>query len=200
MTEPMTPARLDEIRSVQPGCWYSGRWMVRHPDGNTGRVEIVHTDGQGDTVIARMPDFLDGMAHWIVDAHTAMPELLAEVDRLRTELSKYVGHEPTISDEWAYLRSECQRVEAENERLTALFAPVELTTWAEQLQSADLTPHPAFACRGTTAGYEAAVQVATTDRLTAEAREQLLAELQKAFDETVRRVLGYRPAETGAGR
>lgn len=89
---------------------------------------------------------------------------------------------------------------AEVDRLRALVAPAELANWAEQLQSAGLTPHPAFACRSTTSGYEAAMQVATTDQLTDAARERLLAELRVAFDETVRRVLGYRPAETEAGQ
>ena len=73
-------------------------------------------------------------------------------------------------------------------------APAELTRWAEQLQSADLTPQPAFAFCSTTTGYEVAAQVATTDNLTDAARERLLTELQAAFDETVRRVLGYRLA------
>ena len=88
-TTALSDSRLNEIRSVQPGCWYSGQWMVRHPDGNTGRVEIVHTDSFGDTVIARMPDFLDDMAHFLVDARTAVPELLAEVERLRAQLADY---------------------------------------------------------------------------------------------------------------
>jgi hypothetical protein len=82
----------------------------------------------------------------------------------------------------------------EVERLRELVAQPELANWAEQLQSADLTPHPAFAWCGTTTGYEAAVQVATTDRLTIVARERLLTELRLTFDETVRRVLGYHPA------
>lgn len=82
----------------------------------------------------------------------------------------------------------------------ALRNQAELANWAGQLQSAGLTPHPAFAVRSTTTGYEVAAQVATTDALTSEARERLLAELQVAFDETVRRVLGYRPASLGAGQ
>lgn len=76
----------------------------------------------------------------------------------------------------------------------------ELVNWAEQLQSADLTPHPAWAWCSTTTGYEVAAQVATTDALTAPARERLLTELQVAFDETVRRVLGYSRVEIGAGQ
>lgn len=31
--------------------------------------------------------------------------LSAEVDRLRTELAKYVGHEPTLAEETAYLKA-----------------------------------------------------------------------------------------------
>ena len=70
----------------------------------------------------------------------------------------------------------------------------ELVHWAEALVDADLTPHPAFAFRSTTTGYEVAVQVATTDALRDGARAELLAELRKALDATICRVLGYRPA------
>jgi hypothetical protein len=69
----------------------------------------------------------------------------------------------------------------------------DLVRWAEALVDADLTPHPAFAFRSTTTGYEVAVQVATTDALRDNARAELLAELRKAFDATICQVLGYRP-------
>jgi hypothetical protein len=164
-TEPLSNERLAEIRSTLLGCWYSGEWRLRHPSGNTGPVQIIHSGGQGDTVLAELPDFAADIAVFIADAHEAVPELLAEVDRLRAD-------DPT--------------------------SPPELVRWAESLQSADLTPHPAFAFRSTRTGYEVAVQVATTDVLKDDVREELLAALRVAFDETVRRVLGYRPVAGAA--
>lgn len=123
------------------------------------------------------------------DMEAALADLLAEVDRLRAVVA---DHESEV----VRYDADHERLSAELGRLRELLAPTELATWAGQLQSADLTPHPAFACRSATSGYEAAFQVATTDQLTDAARERLLAELQTAFDETVRRVLGYRPATT----
>jgi len=87
LTAPLSDERLAEIRSVQLGAWYAREWRVRHPSGNTGPVEVVHSDGQGDTVIATLPDFLVDIAVFIADAHEAVPELLAEVERLRTALT-----------------------------------------------------------------------------------------------------------------
>lgn len=85
-TVPLTDERLTEIRSTLLGCWYSGEWSVRHPAGSTGPVQIVHSSGQGDTVLAELPDFAVDIAVFMADAHEAVPELLAEVERLRAEL------------------------------------------------------------------------------------------------------------------
>ncbi|MGV9803928.1 hypothetical protein ACWDTP_38435 [Mycobacterium sp. NPDC003449] len=71
----------------------------------------------------------------------------------------------------------------------------DVSEWAIQLGAAALTPHPAMAWQSTTGGYEVAVQVATAADLTAAARAELLAEIEKAVGETVRRVLGLKPAE-----
>lgn len=42
---------------------------------------------------------------------TPTQRLHAEIARLAAELEKYVGHEPTVAEEWAYLREENQRLE-----------------------------------------------------------------------------------------
>lgn len=43
----------------------------------------------------------------------------AEVERLKAELEKYVGKEPTVAEETAYVRSENDRLTAEAEQLRA---------------------------------------------------------------------------------
>lgn len=111
-------------------------------------------------------------ADWAADTENAHACPWCEVERLRAELTQ----------------ARAARLEWSR---TADHA--ELVRWAEALVDADLTPHPAFAFRSTTAGYEVAVQVATTDALRDNARAELLAELRKAFDATICQVLGYRP-------
>jgi hypothetical protein len=66
--------------------------------------------------------------------------------------------------------------------------------WAIQLGAAGLKPHPAAAWKCTTSGWEVAIQVATAPDLTDDATTELLAEIQTAVGEVVRRVLGLKPA------
>jgi hypothetical protein len=94
---PLSDARLAEIRSVQLGAWYSREWHLRHPSGNTGPVQIVHSNSQGDTVLAELPDFAVDIAVFIADAHEAVPELLAEVDRLRALTATLEQDSATLS-------------------------------------------------------------------------------------------------------
>jgi uncharacterized protein (DUF3084 family) len=44
---------------------------------------------------------------------TSLDAARDEIARLRGELEKYVGHEPTVREEMAYIRSENDRLEAE---------------------------------------------------------------------------------------
>ncbi|RXS78877.1 hypothetical protein EST92_19790 [Streptomyces sp. TM32] len=74
----------------------------------------------------------------------------------------------------------------------------DVSEWAIQLGAANLTPHPAMAWLSTTSGYDIAVQVATTPELTDTARDELLSEIHKAIDETVRRVLCLKPVSEAA--
>ncbi|MFC1420810.1 hypothetical protein [Streptacidiphilus cavernicola] len=87
MTAPLSEERLAEIQSLHLGCWYSGEWIVKHPHGSTGPAQVVHVGGFGDTVLAELPDFAADIAVFFADAHEAVPELLAEVARLKAVLA-----------------------------------------------------------------------------------------------------------------
>lgn len=88
---PLSAARLAEIRTAQLGIWYGGDWAVEQPQGDTGPVHLVHRSTQGDTVLAVLPDFAFDVAVFLADAHAALPELLAEVDRLNDALTTAAG-------------------------------------------------------------------------------------------------------------
>jgi hypothetical protein len=92
---PLPPERLAEIRSTLLGDWLAGGWRVRCvpvPDARD-RSEVFLPDATAeDTVIATLPDWADPVAVFLADAHEAVPELLAEVDRLSAERDK-LAHE-----------------------------------------------------------------------------------------------------------
>lgn len=71
----------------------------------------------------------------------------------------------------------------------------DVSKWAVQLGAAGLTPHEPIAIRSTTAGWEVAVQVATTDQLTDTARADLLDAIRDAVTSTTCRVLGLKPTQ-----
>jgi DNA repair ATPase RecN len=149
-SSPLAPEREQEIRQTQLGDWYSGAWTIRDVERDDSTVwELVyHESGQ---VLATLPAWAGNICLWMADAHEAVPELLAEVDRLRaenkqlhtdldgarlalfeeeqenaanarvmasygptiqeltekvttleTQLAKYVGHEPTLTEEALY--------------------------------------------------------------------------------------------------
>lgn len=100
MHEPMSPQRERIVRREMADPTYGGTWHIR--ENETGERTVWEVTHQG-TVLATMPDWAGNLAMWIADARDDVPQLLAEVDRLRTELDKYVGHEPTVAEEMAYL-------------------------------------------------------------------------------------------------
>lgn len=97
MTEPMTPERLAEIReraeAATPGPWYFSCGAIRskpakrteYPDG------MVSLSNDPTHIVLEMPvtnsDERTGRAfadmRFALEAHTDIPDLLAEVDRLR---------------------------------------------------------------------------------------------------------------------
>lgn len=86
---PMTPDREKEIRETHPGGWFDGRWTqdyVEAEGGNPAYCRIVHHES--GTTLATLPDYAGGIALFIADAHDAVPELLAEVDRLRDRVAE----------------------------------------------------------------------------------------------------------------
>lgn len=88
-TTNLTPEREQEIRETHPGAWYDGQWTQEYIEAvgdSPACNRVVHHES--GTTLATLPDFASGIALFIADAHDAVPELLAEVDRLRAELDK----------------------------------------------------------------------------------------------------------------
>ena len=68
--------------------------------------------------------------------------------------------------------------------------------WATSLASAGLESGPALAYRLASGPYEAAVHIATSDRIDTDARHELVDDIQHAVSGAVRRVLGCLPVAT----
>ncbi|MEU5733814.1 hypothetical protein ABZ797_33580 [Streptomyces antimycoticus] len=87
---PLLPEREAEIRETHPGEWYDGPWTQDYVDSNGDEpayCRVVHQES--GTTLATLPDFAGPIALFIADAHDAVSELLAELDRVRAERDKY---------------------------------------------------------------------------------------------------------------
>lgn len=85
MFEPMAPARLNEIELSIPEA-YTAPWTVHPGDDGEWLVGYATTNPLAG-LVATVPDYGMYLAEFIATARTAIPELLAEVTRLRTELA-----------------------------------------------------------------------------------------------------------------
>lgn len=135
--QPLDDQRLAEIAAratsehLTPGPWRLDRescdcgdgYGCRHGDYVTGVVTPTPTEialdrckrtGEQprdyDFHRSDIGDFTD--ADWELMAHARrdVPDLLAEIQRLKAELAKYVGVEPTIAEEMAYLSRSVEAV------------------------------------------------------------------------------------------
>ncbi|MFJ7999050.1 hypothetical protein ACIQ7D_18145 [Streptomyces sp. NPDC096310] len=95
----LSPEREQEIRETHPGTWYAGPWTQDYVDSNPDGTEpayyrLVHHES--GTTLATLPDFAGDIALFIADAHEAVPELLAELDRTRAALRAALGAEKDV--------------------------------------------------------------------------------------------------------
>lgn len=81
-------------------------WAIHTPAPRRQSVEHAQRTGEpvGDYAYQRseLAEFTSADLEFIAEARTAVPELLAEVKRLRAELDKYVGWEPTVEAEYEH--------------------------------------------------------------------------------------------------
>ena len=93
---PLTAEREQEIRESIPTA-YSPPWTV-FPDMEDDVWRVMYaTDHQLAGLVAEVPDYGAHLAEFIATARAAVPELLAEVDRLRDELAEErASHNPRL--------------------------------------------------------------------------------------------------------
>lgn len=83
----MKPEREQEIRESIPTV-YGPPWTV-HPDMEDDTWHVMYaTDHPLAGLVAVVPDYGAHLAEFIATARAAVPELLAEIDRLRDELAE----------------------------------------------------------------------------------------------------------------
>ena len=114
--------REQEIRESHPGAWYGGPWTQDQVDSDgsdPAYCRVVHH--QSGTVLATLPDFAGGIALFLADAHDAVPELLAEVDRLRARVGELEERAlPDFGEHLARLATPEGRAAAEERVMAAL--------------------------------------------------------------------------------
>jgi hypothetical protein len=97
---PLSAERLAQIRETQLGDWYSGEWVQDYVESDGEEpAHYVVTERESNTVLAMLPDWAGPIALWMADAHEAVPELLAEVERLRVMYRVSSERESDLIDE-----------------------------------------------------------------------------------------------------
>jgi hypothetical protein len=99
--QPLDDTRLAEI-AARVEATSKGPWKVCEDYSDV-------LDGDGHQIISH---FHDADGQFTAHARQDVPALLAEVERLKAELAKYVGQEPTVAEEMAYLRRSLDAVDA----------------------------------------------------------------------------------------
>ena len=119
MAEPLTPEREAIVRQRQPGDWLPDAWLIRDVETVDGTVwQVLHRD----TVLATLPDWAGNLALWIAEVHEDVPELLATIDRLRSDRGALRAE---------VLNEAADAVVAENDRM--LWATKPGSHWAADL-------------------------------------------------------------------
>lgn len=131
----LSSERLTEIVESHPGDWYSGEWRSQDVDSTDDEVGhyVVKHQASG-TVLAELPDWAGPIALFIADAHDAVPELVAEIRRLRAEVAelraeRHVTNE-ALDDAVQDLRAR-QGGPVEADGITRRIAPVQALREAE---------------------------------------------------------------------
>jgi len=142
VAEPLTPEREAIVRQRQPGDWLPDAWLIRDVETVDGTVwQVLHRD----TVLATLPDWAGNLALWIAEVHEDVPELLATIDRLRSDRGAFRAE---------VLNEAADTVVAENDRM--LWATKPGKHWAADLLRAMATPAAPAAPVPDTTGDEGA--------------------------------------------
>ncbi|KOG53166.1 hypothetical protein ADK76_29100 [Streptomyces griseoflavus] len=189
----MAAEHVDLVRRRQLGAWLAGPWSICEtstPDGDVWQVK------HGGQVLATLPDWAGNLALWIAEAHEDLPDLLAELDRLRAAAAAPLeppdrsAIDGEIEDGAATaddLRAVARRLLAANGRVTRLLEQAQGEARTALTESAE------FGIRvraGSTAGEQ--VFGRTPDRGVA------LARLARYRDRTPDAQLVLRPVRYGA--
>lgn len=137
---PLSPERLAEIRSTLLGDWLAGEWRCRSVDGEPSREEVfLAADGQ---VLAVLPDWAGngGVGVFIADAHEAVPELLAELDRVRAERDQLAHELDGVS--LAHWEDEQQVAEADFFQIGHTYTNSEFPQYGWKFRADTITTHP----------------------------------------------------------
>ena len=185
MAEPLTPEREAIVRQRQPGDWLPDAWLIRDVETVDGTVwQVLHRD----TVLATLPDWAGNLALWIAEVHEDVPELLATIDRLRSDRGALRAE---------VLNEAADAVVAENDRM--LWATKPGSHWAADLLRRLAAP-PAPPVPDSTTGDDELARHG--ELMCADARiAELTAELAKVKDRAeFHRQNAYKQGALGARR
>jgi hypothetical protein len=108
--QPLHDTRLAEMRERADAA-HPGPWRRSDDEGSLERY-VLSEDDLFAVSFGYRGNNTQAEADFVAHAREDVPALLAEVERLKTELAKYVGQEPTVAEEMAYLRRCIDAVDA----------------------------------------------------------------------------------------
>lgn len=84
--QPITEQQLAEFTESHPGDWYAGEWRTEYNESTDDQPShyVVKHQASGQ-VLAELPDWAGPIALFVADAHDAVPALLAEIRRLKSQ-------------------------------------------------------------------------------------------------------------------
>jgi hypothetical protein len=117
----MSEERLQEIAESHPGDWYSGAWTTEYYQVKQF-AEYLVKHKESDMVLAELPDWAGPIALFMADAHDAVPELVAEVGRLRARVAELESERHSTNEA---LDDAVQALRERPDGITRLIAPTQ---------------------------------------------------------------------------
>ncbi|GAA3267820.1 hypothetical protein [Streptomyces lavendulae] len=157
MADEMTPEREQEIRSRRLDEVTAGPWLVA--DGEDGRP-VIYTEGDGSTpgrLLLAAVGASEADVQFVASARRSVPELLAELDRLRNLTGSYQRNQERQAAENGALEERARALQEENAELTAHvdFRMQDIERLRARVAELEvLTPAAIQTCRVCGAGYD----------------------------------------------
>lgn len=114
----MTDERLESIEQAHVGDYLGYGWTQDYIEADGGEPAYYKVATADGTTVATMPDWAGGIALFLAEAHDAVPQLIAEIRRLRATVADLADDAALLNalqamgvDNWDGYSAACRRAE-----------------------------------------------------------------------------------------